>query len=225
MNNIISFVNGDPAVSSSIIADHTQNQHKNVIELIHRYYSDFEEFGGVAFETEPFNTAGGVQRRKICRLNEDQAALLMTYLRNNQIVRSFKKQLIKAFKEAKQVPALPNFNNPVEAARAWADAKESEIKALADLEAAILGSFCFLFTSVLRVAVFPITYHIALFSMGAHPPTEVTNLCGTSLILRRFQTRQHWIAHQCLLCFIQQLQFFSIILIAEQLSNDGFVIG
>jgi prophage antirepressor-like protein len=33
-------------------------------------------------------------------------------------------------------PALPNFEDPVAAARAWADAKESEIKALAKLEEA-----------------------------------------------------------------------------------------
>lgn len=34
------------------------------------------------------------------------------------------------------VPALPNFADPVAAARAWADAKEAEQKALADLAAA-----------------------------------------------------------------------------------------
>lgn len=34
-----------------------------------------------------------------------------------------------------KAPALPDFTNPVEAARAWADAKESEQKALAVIEA------------------------------------------------------------------------------------------
>jgi phage antirepressor YoqD-like protein len=38
--------------------------------------------------------------------------------------------------EAKQVLSLPDFNNPVIAARAWADAKESEQAALVQLEAA-----------------------------------------------------------------------------------------
>lgn len=35
--------------------------------------------------------------------------------------------------ETAQAPALPNFSDPVEAARAWADAKESEQKAAAQL--------------------------------------------------------------------------------------------
>ena len=38
--------------------------------------------------------------------------------------------------EAAQKPALPDFTNPVEAARAWADAKEAEQKALIALEEA-----------------------------------------------------------------------------------------
>jgi phage antirepressor YoqD-like protein len=38
--------------------------------------------------------------------------------------------------ETQVAPALPDFNNPVAAARAWADAKESEQKAVARLEAA-----------------------------------------------------------------------------------------
>lgn len=37
--------------------------------------------------------------------------------------------------EDNNIQKLPDFNNPVEAARAWADAKESELKALEQLEA------------------------------------------------------------------------------------------
>ena len=38
--------------------------------------------------------------------------------------------------ESKSLQAIPDFNNPVAAARAWADAKESEIKAIQYAEAA-----------------------------------------------------------------------------------------
>lgn len=61
------------------------------------YRTDLEEFGGVGFEIQPFETAGGTQQREIASLNEQQATLLMTYMRNSDIVREFKKRLVKAF--------------------------------------------------------------------------------------------------------------------------------
>ncbi|GAA4667244.1 hypothetical protein GCM10023262_15760 [Bartonella pachyuromydis] len=38
-----------------------------------------------------FGTKGGKQKRVIAILNEPQATLLMTYMRNNDMVRAFKK--------------------------------------------------------------------------------------------------------------------------------------
>lgn len=54
---LVTLVNGVAVVSSAAVADGTENQHKNVMELIRTYQSDLEEFGGVAFETQPFETA------------------------------------------------------------------------------------------------------------------------------------------------------------------------
>lgn len=50
---------GTLALSSETIAANTDVQYKNIIELIRSNISDFEAFGGVAFETPPFETAGG----------------------------------------------------------------------------------------------------------------------------------------------------------------------
>lgn len=44
--------------------------------------------------------------------------------------KSVRKRVLEKIKELENKNALPNFNDPVEAARAWADAKENEIKAL-----------------------------------------------------------------------------------------------
>ena len=79
------------------IADRTGNQHKNVMALIRKYQFDLGEFGPLAFETRPFETAGGVQKREIALLNEYQATLLITFMRNNEKVRAFKIQLVKTF--------------------------------------------------------------------------------------------------------------------------------
>ena len=90
---------GTLTTTSLIVAEGTQTQHKNVLELVRNNLTDFEEFGRVAFETRPFATAGGTQHRDVAILNEQQAALLMTYMRNTDIVRDFKKRLVRAFFE------------------------------------------------------------------------------------------------------------------------------
>jgi anti-repressor protein len=123
---------GELMTTTLLVAAGTANSHEAVIKLVRTHLSDFEEFGGVRFEIESFATAGGHQKREIAFLNEDQAMLLITYMRNNVIVRRFKVALVRSFSEMRQrlsapaALALPNFADPIAAARAWADAKEAE---------------------------------------------------------------------------------------------------
>lgn len=88
---------GHPITTSMIVAEGTGSQHSSVIRLVRDNVCDFEEFGRVGFEIEPFETAGGTQSRKVAVLNREHAMLLMTYMRNNDVVRQFKKNLIHAF--------------------------------------------------------------------------------------------------------------------------------
>lgn len=88
-----------PVTSSIVIADHVCMPHKSVIQLIRQNLADFEEFGRVAFEMLPFKTHGGIQKREAANLNEQQATLLLTYMRNSVIVKQFKVKLVKAFYE------------------------------------------------------------------------------------------------------------------------------
>lgn len=99
MNDLVFLSNDLPVTSSLVIASETGNEHKNVLALIRAYLSDLEEFGGVAFQTQPFETAGGTQQREVALLNEQQATLLITYMRNSDVVRAFKIRLVKAFYE------------------------------------------------------------------------------------------------------------------------------
>ena len=92
------------------IAVLVESQHKNVLELVRNYLVDFQEFGGVAFETRSFETAGGTQQREIAILNEDQAYLLLTYMRNTAVVRNAKKALVRAFKVAREAVSIHSDN-------------------------------------------------------------------------------------------------------------------
>ena len=81
MNEIISLNKDGVAVVDTItIAEGVHVQHKNILELIRKYLPDFEAFGRVAFETQPFETAGGTQKREIAWLTEDQTTLLFTFV-------------------------------------------------------------------------------------------------------------------------------------------------
>ena len=101
MNQLVSLTPGGVAVTSSLaIALGTANDHASVIRLVRTYQADLEEFGLVGFQIQP-RPAGqhGGGDVEFAYLNEPQAALLMTYMRNSDIVRAFKKALVKAFFE------------------------------------------------------------------------------------------------------------------------------
>lgn len=117
MNEIIKLTNGTPVVDSLTIATGVQVQHKNVVELTRKYLQDFQAFGGLAFETRPFETKGGIQKREVALFNENQAMLLFTYLKNTEIARIFKIRLVQAFSDCRDelartrtaAPALPDY--------------------------------------------------------------------------------------------------------------------
>lgn len=101
---------GEPFTTSLVIATETGIQHKNILELIRAYLDDLDEVGRVAFETRPFETAGGTQYREVALLDEAAAALLMTYLKNTAVVRIFKKRLVAGFYAMRAALAGPSMD-------------------------------------------------------------------------------------------------------------------
>lgn len=91
---------GDLFTTSEAIAEGAGVEHRATLQLISNNVADLEEFGLVAFEMRARSAGqhGGGDRR-IARLNEQQATLILTYLRNTEQVRAFKKNLVKAFYE------------------------------------------------------------------------------------------------------------------------------
>jgi len=120
MHSLVTIMDGQAVTTTLAIAEGTENEHASVILLVRKYKEDLAEFGGVRFEIAPFATAGGDQMREFANLNEQQATLLLTYMRNSEIVRGFKKRLVKAFfemarsaREAAHIDPMKVLNDPV----------------------------------------------------------------------------------------------------------------
>ncbi|WP_375707153.1 Rha family transcriptional regulator, partial [Bartonella sp. AA126HLJHH] len=100
MNNLVTINNAGIAVTTSLkIAEGVGNSHATVIKLVRNNRKDFEEFGSLGFEIQVSKRDG--KGGQVAILNEPQATLLMTYMRNNDTVRAFKKALVKAFYDLK----------------------------------------------------------------------------------------------------------------------------
>ena len=90
----------EPYTTSEIIAECAEVKHDTVQSLIRNHQEDFESYGIIGFEIRKLDGRG--RPMKIYRLNEQQATLLITYLKNTASVRKFKMNLVKAFFEMRE---------------------------------------------------------------------------------------------------------------------------
>ncbi|EJF06401.1 putative phage-encoded protein [Thiovulum sp. ES] len=97
--NLIKFFDDEPRVSHRVIAEYTDNSHISIRKLIDKHKEKLELFGRLSFEMTTQATSGGKQETKTFFLNEPQATLLLTFMRNNEIVINFKVDLVRAFFE------------------------------------------------------------------------------------------------------------------------------
>lgn len=105
----------EPYTTADTVAEYAQVRHKTVNELIRKHEADLKEFGLLVFEMEAVERARGVKYAKVYHLNEQQATLLITYLRNTEPVRRFKKALVRGFFEARQELARRDVQRAVKA--------------------------------------------------------------------------------------------------------------
>ena len=99
MNNLVFLepnkIDSEPFTTSDIIAECAGVCYRSVQRIAERYDADLKEFGIVRFEITLSGKAG--RPKTVYRLNEQQATLLITYLKNTEQVRIFKKELVKQF--------------------------------------------------------------------------------------------------------------------------------
>lgn len=91
------YIKSEPYTTSNIIAEFSGNSHHAIQQMITKYENDLAEFGSVAFEMRARQRKTGAAVEKIYHLNEQQATLLITYLKNTEPVREFKKALVHSF--------------------------------------------------------------------------------------------------------------------------------
>ena len=125
MDNLVILKGNDVFTNSWVIAEGTGNSHRAIKSIVDKYSDDFKEFEKLSYHSKWFenekqkkifsDNSKGVSREKtkieVILLNEPQATLLITYLRNTEQVRRFKKNLVfefyrmRDFIREKQTPA------------------------------------------------------------------------------------------------------------------------
>lgn len=87
----------EPFTTSDIIAQFTGNSYRSVQRIIEVQMKRLETFGQVRFEITPVKYKRGTNFKKVYHLNEQQATLLITFLKNTDIVADFKVELVRQF--------------------------------------------------------------------------------------------------------------------------------
>ena len=103
MENLVTIEHSQPFTTSVAIAEGTGNSHQAVLKLLRKHEKRFNKYKRVGFQIRPFTTNGGQQVMEIALLDERQAYLLMTMLRNTERVLDFKEALVDAFVKAKNL--------------------------------------------------------------------------------------------------------------------------
>jgi phage regulator Rha-like protein len=85
----------EPFTTSDIIAEKTNNNYRSVQRIIETQRKRLEKFGIMRFQITLNGRRG--RPKKIYQLNEQQATLLITFMKNNDIVADFKTELVRQF--------------------------------------------------------------------------------------------------------------------------------
>lgn len=89
----------EPYTTNAIIAECAGIKHHAIQEHIRKQIGRLEQFGKVSFKMRPLQSG---QQAKDYILNEQQATLLITFLKNTEQVANFKTNLVKAFFEMRE---------------------------------------------------------------------------------------------------------------------------
>ena len=112
---LVAVIGGEITTTSLAIAEGVEMEHASVIKTIRKNIEDFEAFGKTRFEIQN-STSGAGRPTEYAVLNQHQATLLLTFMRNSPIVKAFKVRLVKEFfdmaKQLREQSAQPTFTLP-----------------------------------------------------------------------------------------------------------------
>ncbi|MFY4756391.1 Rha family transcriptional regulator [Aliarcobacter butzleri] len=103
MNEIVLLHNGNLVTTQNIIAKYSKNSEESIQRLIRKHKNKLEVFGQLDYdEVESINSKNKSNLIKHYYLNEKQAYLFMTFLKNTEIIIDFKVALVEEFFEMKK---------------------------------------------------------------------------------------------------------------------------
>ncbi|HAA1545546.1 TPA_asm: phage regulatory protein [Campylobacter jejuni] len=98
MNDLVYYLNGGLVTDQNKISTISKVDINSIQRLIRNYKQDLECFGKLGFELQKIAKTN----KKTYYLNEQQATLLLTYMKNSENVRNAKKVLVFAFYQMKE---------------------------------------------------------------------------------------------------------------------------
>ena len=134
MENLVEVENNEVVVSSRQVAENFGKQHKHVLESIREILA--AENSATKFFHKSTHEYRGQQFPEYLMNRDGFSVLVMGFTGKEAL--EWKIKYINAFNEMEKQLAsknsliMPNFNNPAEAARAWANEYEAKQKALAE---------------------------------------------------------------------------------------------
>lgn len=114
MKDLVFLKDKEPFTTSLVVAEGTGNEHRAVLQLIHKHQERFERWGKISF---PHLKCGNKERDNrgrptvFAELNEQQATFLITLLKNNDIVLDFKAELVDQFFKMREILRKQNTPN------------------------------------------------------------------------------------------------------------------
>lgn len=140
MNDLIEIVNGQAVTNSRQIAEHFGKNHRDVLRIINDIKGRFSTAQFCALFSESFYKASNGKTNPEYLMNRDGFSFLVMGFTGEK-ADIWKLKYIQAFNNMElellqNKFQLPDFNDPVASARAWADVKESEQKLALELEQA-----------------------------------------------------------------------------------------
>lgn len=118
---------GNPITTSLLVAEKFGKKHKNVLQAINNLIQSAENSAHFFYRDVYRDSMN--RTKEMFVMNRDGFSLLVMGFTGNEALK-FKIDFINAFNKMEEVirskDLMPNFNNPAEAARAWADAYEKK---------------------------------------------------------------------------------------------------
>lgn len=102
MNDLVYLKADEVFTDSLVIANATDNSHHAISQIIRKHKTRLEKFGKLQFSHLKCQNPNGGRPASIYLLNEPQATLLITFLKNSDVVADFKVELVRQFFEMRK---------------------------------------------------------------------------------------------------------------------------